>query len=246
MIPTVNIQFSSLEQGQAPIGCAFFRKTLTHWVETLSKRHAQRERRVENGRGDAIETVEDGDFAEGERVVPKEGYRTISWIWAESSEEDNKALRVEWAKAWACVRRWSEEIELLREEMRRTLVSLRHQSTEWKSHAEQADANPGVSAYAYHQARTYNGIADAFEKMWKNRSGRRKPNKADNGDKDEPEDDDEAGEDDSDGDEAEKEDDGDDDDDEAEEDEGSEGDDSVIQTGKPRPPDKIKPIREVS
>ncbi|KAJ8489239.1 hypothetical protein ONZ45_g13657 [Pleurotus djamor] len=154
--------------------------------ETLTKRHARRERRVENGREDAIiATGEDGasKAGEGERFVPREGHRTISWIWLDSTNESGKgnsdALRVEWAKAWARVRRWTEEVELLKEEMRRTQVSLRYQASEWRGRAMTASpdggsttTDPGASAYAYRRARVFEGIADAFEATWKSKSNK--------------------------------------------------------------------------
>ncbi|KAG2097506.1 uncharacterized protein F5147DRAFT_656316 [Suillus discolor] len=61
-----------------------------------------------------------------------EGYKTISWIWTVSGvtngDDDltlNNALRMEWLKARAQVKRWGEEVLLLKEEMRRVLEFLR-------------------------------------------------------------------------------------------------------------------------
>ncbi|KAG0691527.1 hypothetical protein DFH29DRAFT_1010861 [Suillus ampliporus] len=55
-----------------------------------------------------------------------EGRRQVSWIWMMdgvdcSDEGDNDGVRIEWCKSRARALRWSEEVELLREEMRRVL-----------------------------------------------------------------------------------------------------------------------------
>ena len=36
------------------------------------------------------------------------------------------ALQIEWCKAWSRVRRWEEDVRLLKEEVRRTGVSLEY------------------------------------------------------------------------------------------------------------------------
>ncbi|KAJ8473447.1 hypothetical protein ONZ45_g16298 [Pleurotus djamor] len=150
--------------------------------DTVTSKHARRERRVENGRPDAIlvslsgEKTSDGS---GERMVPREGYRTISWIWMDAEERGQDlqvgmdkvlfimtVLRAEWAKAYARFRRWSEEVELLREEMRRTLVSLRHEARNWEVRGGLDGGNSGRAAYAFRQAHIRNSLADQFERLW--------------------------------------------------------------------------------
>ncbi|KAF7295224.1 CxC2 domain-containing protein [Mycena indigotica] len=53
----------------------------------------------------------------------------ISWIWAAGGQADgvelHDSMRVEWAKARARKERWNEEVELLREEMKRVMRSLK-------------------------------------------------------------------------------------------------------------------------
>ncbi|KAJ7787463.1 hypothetical protein B0H14DRAFT_2399395, partial [Mycena olivaceomarginata] len=110
-----------------------------------------------------------------------EGRRTISWIWMgidTSSDTTSEAvlkgahnwLRVEWCKAWARTRRWTEEILLLREEMCCVPISLRHKA-EWRrahrtptgfkgAHAE------GAAAYAMRQAELYSDLAEQFKTLW--------------------------------------------------------------------------------
>ncbi|KAJ8482732.1 hypothetical protein ONZ45_g14849 [Pleurotus djamor] len=153
-------------------------------ANTLTSQHARSERHVENGRPDATTvTGIDGDRSNkgktsvGERLVPREGYRTISWIWMDAKQKGgdiqagmDEVLRAEWAKAFARVRRWTEEIALLKEEMRRTLVSLRHGARHWESRAA-ASSNPGQVAYAHRQAHIRFSLADKFERGWLDESG---------------------------------------------------------------------------
>ncbi|KAF9012930.1 hypothetical protein BDZ89DRAFT_1142716 [Hymenopellis radicata] len=56
----------------------------------------------------------------------------MSWIWtaeggpnAEEDEYLHECVRIEWSKALARKTRWTEEVEILKEEMRRVLRSLR-------------------------------------------------------------------------------------------------------------------------
>ncbi|KAJ7732486.1 hypothetical protein DFH07DRAFT_968418 [Mycena maculata] len=106
-----------------------------------------------------------------------EGKRVISWIWMGCDSSDgatDKAilavLRVEWCKAWARTDRWREEVELLKEEVCRVPISLRHRAAWWLerrdvevfggAHAE------GVRAYVTRQAELMEGLAGHFEGMW--------------------------------------------------------------------------------
>ncbi|KAJ7023305.1 hypothetical protein C8F04DRAFT_1271494 [Mycena alexandri] len=88
------------------------------------------------------------------------GRRTVSWIWMGidsaspgTSETILTGLRAEWAKAWARTRQWTEEVKLLKEEMRDV--------EEFSGgHAE------GARAYASRQAVLMESITDRFELMW--------------------------------------------------------------------------------
>ena len=65
-----------------------------------------------------------------------EGHRMLSWIWrmpswsmdpaTNNTESDpfNATVRIEWAKTKARAERWQEEVNLLREEMRRAIVDM--------------------------------------------------------------------------------------------------------------------------
>ncbi|KAJ7019058.1 hypothetical protein C8F04DRAFT_1276699 [Mycena alexandri] len=64
--------------------------------------------------------------------------KTFSWIWTsgEGPEKDaeglHEAVRVEWSKAQARRDRWVEEVQLLREEMRRVMCFLQWQAVWWE------------------------------------------------------------------------------------------------------------------
>ena len=67
--------------------------------------------------------------------------------------------------------RWSEEILLLQEEMRRVLAFLSWKSNEWWGRKglltglSAGDAE-GLAAYAYRQAALYHGLSEKFAKKW--------------------------------------------------------------------------------
>ncbi|KAJ7739792.1 hypothetical protein DFH07DRAFT_688793, partial [Mycena maculata] len=79
-------------------------------------------------------------------------------------------LRVEWCKVWARMDRWREEVNLLKEEMRRVPISLRHRAGWWIDRREveefEGEHAEGVRAYATRQAALMRGLADHFEEMW--------------------------------------------------------------------------------
>ena len=82
----------------------------------------------------------------------------------------NKGIRVEWCKAFARLRRWQEQIPLVREEMRRTLVSLAHRADGWRARAtadkREGALGEGARAYALAQQRAYKGLGEHFRAMW--------------------------------------------------------------------------------
>ena len=68
-----------------------------------------------------------------------EGRRRLSWIWKtiavaglEENEELRDGLRIEWCKSWARAMRFTEEVELLQEEMERVLRFLQWQENWWR------------------------------------------------------------------------------------------------------------------
>lgn len=105
--------------------------------------------------------------------------RTISWIWLvegaanlNSDEPSDDILRAEWAKSRARAHRSREEVNLLKEEMRRTLKFLEWRSQWWKDKpASWLGVSPqlseGIRAYALEQADIQRRLADSFELLWK-------------------------------------------------------------------------------
>jgi hypothetical protein len=82
-----------------------------------------------------------------------------------------KDMRVEWAKTRARAERWSEEIILLNEEMRRVLQYLNWKATWWlQQQGHRADASPdirnGIDAYAAKQADLVLRLARSFAAEW--------------------------------------------------------------------------------
>ncbi|KAF7340931.1 hypothetical protein MSAN_02078100 [Mycena sanguinolenta] len=120
---------------------------------------------------------------EEERREPPE----MSWIWrtgmtslaasASTSEEaavkaTNEGLRVEWGKAWARAHRWTEEVDLLEEEMRRILVFLQWKADWWRALADSRmvdglDMKEGFAAYAERQAVIQEKMKARFTHDWR-------------------------------------------------------------------------------
>ncbi|KAJ7033272.1 hypothetical protein C8F04DRAFT_1396133 [Mycena alexandri] len=115
--------------------------------------------------------------------------KDMSWIWrtgvsslaaaASTSPEaaikaTNESLRVEWAKTRARAGRWTEEVNLLEEEMRRILVFLEWRATWWRGlkdgRPEVVDdgvLSEGFNAYAERQAVIQEMMKTRFEDNWK-------------------------------------------------------------------------------
>ncbi|KAJ7446027.1 hypothetical protein B0H11DRAFT_1930369 [Mycena galericulata] len=115
---------------------------------------------------------------------PKE----MSWIWrtglasvtaaAATSEEAatlaiRESLRVEWAKARTRAHRWTEEVDLLEEEMRRTLVFLDWRAGWWRGLKDlrpevvtDEAAKEGFNAYAERQVKIQDDMKLRFEANW--------------------------------------------------------------------------------
>ncbi|KAJ7873906.1 hypothetical protein B0H14DRAFT_2343923 [Mycena olivaceomarginata] len=102
----------------------------------------------------------------------------ISWIWLANngldvSEEDlHDSLRVDWSRAKARKTRWDEEVELLREEMRRVLRYLEWDKSRWEKLRQDAagrtdiamDFRGGLEAYAAKQAALHAELYSLFRK----------------------------------------------------------------------------------
>ncbi|KAJ7029541.1 hypothetical protein C8F04DRAFT_962701 [Mycena alexandri] len=121
--------------------------------------------------------------------LPPPAPKEMSWIWrtgitalaaaASMSEEaavkaTNESLRVEWAKTRARARRWTEEVDLLEEEMRRVLVFLEWKASWWRGlkdrqHevVEDSELVESFNAYAERQATIQDAMKARFEENWK-------------------------------------------------------------------------------
>ncbi|KAH7904935.1 hypothetical protein BJ138DRAFT_1106403 [Hygrophoropsis aurantiaca] len=106
------------------------------------------------------------------------GRKILSWIWTAGGGPDeeqesgvHQSVRVEWCKARARKLRWSEEVDLLREEMRRALCFLEWRERWWLLRPtawEGLDPSitAGLVAYARRQAVLHRDLASAFEAKW--------------------------------------------------------------------------------
>jgi len=82
------------------------------------------------------------------------------------------AIHVEWCKACARTHRWQEEVELLFEEMQRTLLFLEWHAKWWMEHTSAIATtdealSEGRRAYAECQAELWRRIGGSFAHMWK-------------------------------------------------------------------------------
>jgi hypothetical protein len=82
------------------------------------------------------------------------------------------ALRIQWLRARARKARWSEEVELLQEEMSRVLMFLDWHARWWmeqenrREEGVDAHLREGLSAYAHRQASIRLKMKDSFVNMW--------------------------------------------------------------------------------
>jgi hypothetical protein len=107
-----------------------------------------------------------------------------SWIWlvprvvdpsnAETTigeDEFKETMRVEWSKARARMRRWSEELLILQEEMRRVIVYQKWKAAWWRERSSLRDhvdvrISSGISGYAYKQAAICLRLAERCAVHW--------------------------------------------------------------------------------
>ena len=102
------------------------------------------------------------------------------WIWSMPgageidegsliSERYNKAMRAEWAKSRARLKRWNEEVILVKEEMRRVLAYMEWKASKWLRDAYvigRSDKEQGAVAYANKQASILAKMSANFRRMW--------------------------------------------------------------------------------
>ncbi|KAJ7818600.1 hypothetical protein B0H14DRAFT_2601175 [Mycena olivaceomarginata] len=123
----------------------------------------------------------EGGVARAAGLAGGEGSHTLSWIWysakagAAADADDAKlhdALRLEWCKAYARAKHYSEDVRLLREEMRRTVAFGYTSAALWDELAEGElpDSDPelteGRRAYAAEHADTERKTCRRLEEKW--------------------------------------------------------------------------------
>ncbi|KAF9037328.1 hypothetical protein BDZ89DRAFT_1220764 [Hymenopellis radicata] len=108
-----------------------------------------------------------------------EGAAELSWIWANETGHGPDAVEgkisgchMEWLKSRARSNRWSEDVNLLKEEMRRIAVTLEARAVWWDAHRESEDTcleleiKEGIRAYAAQQACVQRTLVDSFGSIW--------------------------------------------------------------------------------
>ncbi|KAM6493722.1 hypothetical protein JOM56_010083 [Amanita muscaria] len=121
-----------------------------------------------------IRGISDGEDGQSE------GKKQLSWIWKvmgvigknDGDLHLRDSLRIEWCKSRARAMRFSEEVELLLEEMRRVLQFFEWQESWWLDKAEQKNdlmstmRTEGLQAYAMRQATLRADLCKHFSHMW--------------------------------------------------------------------------------
>ncbi|KAF7365867.1 CxC2 domain-containing protein [Mycena venus] len=127
---------------------------------------------------DYEDVAEEGGVAAYGVVALGEGRRTLSWIWYASRAEDPseaelvEALRVEWCKSYARMRRWQEDVVLVKEEMRRTIEYGYWSACEWARRAEARAGTvgeellEGLTAYAREQQNRETKTCEKLTTNW--------------------------------------------------------------------------------
>jgi hypothetical protein len=83
------------------------------------------------------------------------------------------AVRVEWCKAWARSRRWTEEVNLLKEEMRRVVAAHEYKVGWWTQRCDgtgrvwpSIDHEEGARAYASEHAAMHEDLIAHCQLVW--------------------------------------------------------------------------------
>ncbi|KAF8162287.1 hypothetical protein K438DRAFT_1775989 [Mycena galopus ATCC 62051] len=147
-------------------------------IRALNERTVTNEERAQREAVHDLRDVEEGGVGEYGVVALGEGRRTLSWIWytakvGEPSElELVEALRVEWCKAYARMRRWHEDVVLVEEEMRRTIQYGYWEAGQWlersvaRENEVDAELQEGLKAYALEQTHREAKTCDQLKEDW--------------------------------------------------------------------------------
>ncbi|RXW13753.1 hypothetical protein EST38_g12102 [Candolleomyces aberdarensis] len=129
--------------------------------------------------------LEEKDIRSMVEAEPGQGEtrRKLSWIWrrvnaADATEEETEqfvteTIRVEWGKSRARAQRYQEEIQLVQEEMDRTLRFFVWKAADWRSKGIAPRTKPisteyaeGLKAYAERQAALCESLSNSFKSQW--------------------------------------------------------------------------------
>ncbi|KAJ7713800.1 hypothetical protein B0H16DRAFT_1743026 [Mycena metata] len=122
----------------------------------------------------------EGGIARTAGLVGGEGSHHLSWIWMtvqvvitdKNDPRLHNALRVEWCKAYSWVKRYSEDVRLLREEMRCTIAFGYTEAEKWEElmREELLGSSPelteGHRAYAAEHANTERKMCELLQGRW--------------------------------------------------------------------------------
>ncbi|KAJ7062409.1 hypothetical protein B0H15DRAFT_926073 [Mycena belliarum] len=146
-------------------------------VRALNERALTDEEKAQREAVHDLRDVEEGGMHAYGVVALGESRRTLSWIWytAKSGDPTEKelveALQVEWCKAYARTRRWTEDTVLVEAEMGRTIEYGVYEAAEWLSRANaRANVAPelaeGLAAYAKEQAHREGRTCARLQRNW--------------------------------------------------------------------------------
>ncbi|KAJ7026921.1 hypothetical protein C8F04DRAFT_1267519 [Mycena alexandri] len=149
-------------------------------VRALNERALTAEEKAQNEHWAELGgAIIEGGIARAAGVAAGEGNHTLSWIWytAGIAEDKNdprlkEALRVEWCKALARTHRYKEEVQLLREEMHRTIAFGYTEAEAWdrlgleELEGSSAEVTEGRRGYAAEHAATERVRCAALEADW--------------------------------------------------------------------------------
>ncbi|KAL1698752.1 hypothetical protein EV121DRAFT_217647 [Schizophyllum commune] len=147
-------------------------------TERLNNRGERGSRAISNARKSDTTAMSARDRAIASVREADSRRNLTSWIWTalggpgqDTEAQVHDAVRVEWAKARARSERWTEEVNIVTEEMRRVLRYLRWRADRWQGLAAfEADLDPagraGVRAYALRQASLISRLRAVFHDSW--------------------------------------------------------------------------------
>ncbi|KAJ6593080.1 hypothetical protein B0H19DRAFT_1245897 [Mycena capillaripes] len=151
-------------------------------VRTLNERALTEEEKAQNAHwAEPGGAIIEGGIARALGLAGGEGAHTLSWIWytigvqRDGDEDDPRfydALRVEWCKAYARAKHYSEDVQHLQEEMRRRLAFGEMAAAKWDTLVEEelpdysAELTEGRRAYAAEHADTECRTCSHLRTLW--------------------------------------------------------------------------------